>query len=54
MTDPRARDYLVWSRFPFVRVEQTLEGPAVFFGDARYTDGRASGALQGIRVTLDK
>jgi len=54
MADPRVRDYLVWSRFPFVRVEQTLEGPAVFFGDARYTDGPSSGALQGIRVTLGK
>jgi inner membrane protein len=54
IADPRVRDYLVWSRFPFVRIEQTPEGPAVFFGDARYTDGPSSGALQGIRVTLGK
>jgi inner membrane protein len=53
MEDPRVRDYLVWSRFPFVRVEQTLDGREVFFGDARYTDGPSSGALQGIRVTLE-
>lgn len=50
MTDARVRDYLVWSRFPFVRTEQTAAGTALFFGDARYTDGRAGGALQGIRI----
>ncbi len=51
MADPRVRDYLVWSRFPFVRTENTPEGTAVFFGDARFANGRsASGALQGIRV----
>lgn len=54
MLDPRVRDYLVWSRFPFVRTELTPEGTAVVFGDARYVDGRAGGALQGIRVMLAK
>ena len=54
MADPRVRDYLVWSRFPFVRTEQAAEGTTVFFGDARYTDGPSSGALQGIRVELDQ
>src|SRR3990170_3277630 len=53
MLDPRVRDYLVWSRFPFVRTEQTPAGTAVFFGDGRYIDGRAGGALQGIRVVID-
>jgi inner membrane protein len=52
MADPRVRDYLVWSRFPFVRTEQTPEGTAVFFGDARFTNGPSSGALQGVRVQL--
>jgi len=52
MADSRVRDYLVWSRFPFVRTEQTSEGTAVFFGDARFIDGRSSGALRGIRVTI--
>ena len=53
MSDPRVRDYLVWSRFPFVRTEPTPEGTAVFFGDARFTDARsASSALQGIRIVL--
>jgi inner membrane protein len=54
MADPRVRDYLVWSRFPFVRTEQTPEGTAVFFGDARYTDGPSGGSLQGIRLVLGK
>ena len=54
MADPRVRDYLVWSRFPFVRTERTAEGTAVFFGDARYTDGPSGGSLQGIRVMLDQ
>ena len=52
MADSRVRDYLVWSRFPFVLTEQTPEGIAVFFGDARFTDGPSSGALQGIRVVI--
>jgi hypothetical protein len=54
MTDSRVRDYLVWSRFPFVRAEQTPEGTVVFFGDARFTNGPSSGALQGIRVVVGK
>lgn len=54
MEDSRVRDYLVWSRFPFVRTEQTPEGTAVFFGDARFTDGPSSGALQGVRVVLGR
>jgi inner membrane protein len=52
IADSRVRDYLVWSRFPFVRTEHTSEGTAVFFGDARFTDGRSSGGLQGIRIVL--
>jgi inner membrane protein len=51
MMDPRARDFLVWSRFPFVRVERASDGAAVFFGDARFV-GVPAGALQGIRVEL--
>jgi inner membrane protein len=54
MADSRVRDYLVWSRFPFVRVEQSLEGTTVFFGDARFTNGPSSGALQGVRVVLGR
>lgn len=51
MTDPRARDYLSWSRFPFVRIERAPGGTAVFFGDARFVDVRA-GSLQGVRVVV--
>lgn len=51
MTDPRVRDYLVWSRFPFARVERASGGTTVFFGDARFVDMPA-GALQGVRVVL--
>lgn len=51
MADPRARDFLVWSRFPFVRVERAPGGTAVFFGDARFVDVPA-GSLQGVRVLL--
>ncbi len=53
MADSRVRDYLVWSRFPFVRTEHVSEGTAVFFGDARFMDGRG-GALQGIRIVVRK
>ncbi len=52
MTDSRVRDYLVWSRFPFVRTEPTPAGTAVFFGDARYTNGPSGGSLRGIRVVI--
>ena len=51
MTDTRVRNYLVWSRFPFVRVDKTPQGTAVFFGDARFTDGPSGGGLQGVHVT---
>ncbi|MCR4340037.1 MAG: metal-dependent hydrolase [Gemmatimonadaceae bacterium] len=51
MTDPRVRDFLVWSRFPFVHVERASDGTAVFFGDARFVDVPA-GSLQGVRVVL--
>jgi inner membrane protein len=51
MTDRRARDYLSWSRFPFVRIERVPGGTAVFFGDARFGDVPA-GSLQGVRVLL--
>jgi inner membrane protein len=51
MTDPRARDFLSWSRFPFVRVEAAPNAAAVSFGDARFVDVPA-GSLQGIRVEL--
>lgn len=51
MTDPRVRDYLVWSRFPFVRVERISDSATVFFGDARFVDS-FGGSLQGVRVVV--
>lgn len=52
LRDPRVRDFLVWSRFPFVRAERAPGASAVFFGDARFTDGPAGGGLQGVLVSI--
>jgi len=49
--DPAVLNYLVWSQFPYVRVESAGADTTVFFGDARYRVGLAGG-LQGIRVGL--
>ena len=46
------RDYLTWSRFPFVRVEPATAGTAVSFGDARFTRGPSGGGLQGVSVVV--
>jgi len=51
ISEPRVRDYLVWSRYPFVRVEAIPNGTAVFFGDARFVDS-FGGSLQGVRVVV--
>jgi len=48
---PAARRYLVWSQFPYVRVDANGTDTTVFFGDARYRGGMAGG-LQGVRVNL--
>ena len=48
---PAARKYLVWSQFPYVRVESSGTDTTVFFGDARYRGGLAGG-LQGMQVDL--
>lgn len=47
------RDFLVWSRFPWVRVDTTAaDGSAtVVFGDARFPEGGLAGGLGGLRVT---
>jgi hypothetical protein len=50
-TIPAARNYLVWSQFPYVRVETNGTDTTVFFGDARYRSGMAGG-LHGVRVSL--
>jgi len=48
--DPSARDFLTWSRYPYVRVEP--DG-SVFFGDARFPEGGITGGLGGVRVAPD-
>jgi inner membrane protein len=52
-TEPDARDFLVWSRYPWVRVDTTAaDGSAtVVFGDARFPEGGLAGGLGGLRVT---
>ncbi|MHB1095691.1 MAG: metal-dependent hydrolase [Gemmatimonadaceae bacterium] len=50
---PGARNYLVWSQFPFVRLEVNGADTTVFFGDARYRGGPA-GSLSGMSVTLPR
>jgi inner membrane protein len=50
-TIPAARRYLVWSQFPYVRVDANGTDTTVFFGDARYRGGMAGG-LHGVRVSL--
>lgn len=55
MQRPEVRDYLVWSRYPYVRVLEGEEGDAsVYVGDARYSDiPSAGGTLAGVRVEVD-
>lgn len=50
---PAARNYLVWSQFPFVRLEVNGADTTVYFGDARYRAGPA-GSLSGMSVTLPR
>lgn len=49
---PEARWYLTWSRYPFVRVEETPGGWRVAIRDARYS-GRGGGGLAGLTVRLN-
>jgi len=46
------RNYLVWSRFPYVQVESVADGWSVFFGDARYDSQPEAGGLAGLRVRV--
>jgi inner membrane protein len=47
------RDFLRWSRFPFVEVTETPTGQRVRFGDARYPGGMRGG-LSGIVVDIER
>jgi inner membrane protein len=50
--EPEVVRYLVWSRYPYVRIE--LEGTAwwVRFSDARYDGRSVTGGLSGLRVRV--
>ena len=54
MQDPDVRDYLVWARFAWVRIDTTATGVpvAVVFGDARFPEGGLAGGLGGLRVPI--
>jgi inner membrane protein len=47
------RDFLRWSRYPFVDVQESADGYLVRFGDARYPDG-LRGGLGGITVEVQR
>lgn len=52
--DRDARDYLVWARFAWARMDTTATGEpvAVVFGDARFPEGGIAGGLSGVRVPV--
>jgi len=52
-THPEARHFLIWSRFPWTRIEPVAEGWIVHFHDVRYLDRGSAGALAGIRIQVD-
>jgi hypothetical protein len=54
MQDADVRDYLVWARFAWVRIDTTATGEpvAVVFGDARFPEGGLAGGLGGLRVPI--
>lgn len=54
MQDPDARDFLVWARYAWVRMDTTATGEpvAVVFGDARFPEGGLAGGLGGLRVPI--
>lgn len=45
-------DYLVWSRYPYVRVTPEADGWRVSFRDARYDDQPEAGGLAGLSVLV--
>jgi inner membrane protein len=49
----QVRDYLRWSRFPFVEVRAAPDGHVVRFGDARYPE-MMRGGLGGITVHVER
>jgi len=51
-TSPEVGLYHVWSRFPYVRVDEASNGWSVRFSDARYDGQTAAGGLSGITITV--
>ncbi len=53
-TDQDVRDFLVWARYAWVRIDTTATGApvAVVFGDARFPEGGLAGGLGGLRVPV--
>ena len=49
---PTVRDYLVWSRYPYVRITSEGEGWRVRFIDARYDGRPEAGGLAGVSVLI--
>jgi len=49
---PDVRHYLVWARYPYVRVEVDGAGWQVVYADARYDDVPTAGSLSGVRVQV--
>ena len=50
--DPEVVRYLVWSRYPYVRIELEGTGWWVRFSDARYDGRSGTGGLSGLRVRI--
>lgn len=51
---PDVRDYLVWSRYPLVRITATDDAWTVRYGDARYDDRPEAGSLAGVTVQIPR
>ena len=50
--EPDVARYLVWSRYPYVRIESEGDSWWVQFSDARYDARPGSGGLSGLRVQI--
>jgi inner membrane protein len=50
--EPQVRDYLVWSRYPYVQLERSGAGWRVVHRDARYDDVPEARGLAGVEVRL--
>jgi inner membrane protein len=51
--DPRVRDFLIWSRYPYVAVDRADGRWLVRFSDARYDEEPSTGALAGVSVYVE-